>query len=792
MSIKQFPLFSTLDKVHTGEPVSVDWFWQGPKPTYLKLRTLLGQGKVDAYDALKATLPATTPTGFFNHIKKGYTPAEQGFIPSGYGMLDVDGKHHPDRDQTRDADGVTAWAHSVKARLTEQGFACALSPSGDGVKAFYRLRWDDCPDGTPEDQWYRASYYAALHSLPEDIDADRACSNLTRIQYQTWDPKAGNPEEAIVVEPSEEDLLCAVRVRALVPDETWIQPLTTHDQFALDRALEGLHRKPSLRKAYHDGDCSDFDGDRSRAIWHIILFLQERKEALEPHVITHALLQAACSEGRDPAYFHRSIQKAMDARITEKVRREMAMRGTPFEGYDYTDASLADAIIRIGQAHLRFIPELDHWTIWREEDGRWLQPTPPNAGIVLGWVSDTLRTAAWQSQGEDPHELRRHVGNVRNLRSAMHLASKEKSLRRSMYDMDCQYSRIHIRGVGVLDLDTWQVSVGSPEDFISMTTRVTWRRGARNTPRFRQIIDTIFTDPERWAFMRRYLGSALYAGNPTETLLFAHGEGGRNGKSTVCFAAMRALGDYAQPSPSKLLVASNRSGADHRGDIVSIPQGCRLLFADEEGDKKVSWDLGLIKHLVTEEAIHVRAPYAPAGIEKAITFTILAASNHFPTMDTPDAATMHRLKILTFENQFPKDPEIRRYSRSTEFQECMLDEILHGLRDYQQQGLNPPACCDHDLEILAEELDVVAEFIEEECFYDSEDLLARASKGALLEHFNSWLWRRHRKNVPTREFNAGLRALRIESKVAKVDGKSTRCLEGPHGIVCLKCASIDS
>ncbi len=156
-----------------------------------EIQRIRNEADKDRRNGLKVDLlPTITASGTMMTRKRGLTPEGRGFVPSGILQIDIDryGKNgNPDIDPK-------TLVQELK-RVAEVCAAC-VSPSGDGVKAFIRIR--------PSVEHHRASFAAA-----EDLFAglglkiDPATKDLTRACFVTHDPDAWCRDGTPVLLPKE-------------------------------------------------------------------------------------------------------------------------------------------------------------------------------------------------------------------------------------------------------------------------------------------------------------------------------------------------------------------------------------------------------------------------------------------------------------------------------------------------------------------------------------------------------------------------------------------------------------
>jgi len=694
--------FTAKEQLEPVGSVGIGWVGDGDKDTLLAIRA--GEGN-------KGALPAYIPTGVLDHRRGGTTPEERNFVPSGYGMLDIDGKAHPERDQTRDEDLVTTFARKAKREFEDAGFVACISPGGDGIKAIFRISGTDEDDDL--DAHYAAAYHAAVVLAPDGYVVD-SCGDLGRLCFQSHDPDMADPSGALEIVVTEYDRLASVRLRAAKVD--W-GDLGDLDEPLAEKALRGLLRpKESKFKTAYEGDASRFDGDVSAAIFSLISHLRSSSHKPGPQEIVSILLDAPLVTSNpkydgDEAYMRRSVQNMIDKDAANIERKEVDGNGI-FAGWDGTDATCAAALDRAMGQHLRFLPETGGWALLKDT-GLWDVPLPGrrDAGAATEG-SRALRDASSAIADEDTREaIQRYTGSMRNMEAALKHLGGGGGHDISLSEFDAQVNLIHIPDTGLLNLVDLTVRPPGPEDLVSSSLGVPWVKGARADPEYQRLTTPIFDDPEHYRFLMRYAGASLFGRNVVRSMIFGLGEGGHNGKSSLFSALVKMFGGYGADLPARMLFkgAFSRGGADHTADLANIPPPARLGYCDEEDGDGI-WDIARIKRLCSEESIKVRG-LGQDFRDAQIRFNMLASSNYLPPLEDYDPAILKRILVLRFEHTFSHDPAIRPYMATDKFLVPLLDDVIEGLRDYNEVGLDPPAAVIIEGEKLASDLDTLGSFL---------------------------------------------------------------------------------
>jgi len=292
-------------------------------------------------------------------------------------------------------------------------------------------------------------------------------------------------------------------------------------------------------------------------------------------------------------------------------------------------------------------------------------------------------------------------------------------------------------------------------------------------PLFDETLAGVFKgDADMVEFFLRSLGYALQ-GDPTEDVMIIPYGGGSNGKSTCYGIARKAFGTYARSADPGTFIADSTKGGSGgaREDLVRL-HGARLVLVgepDENGELRE----GSVKSMTGGDALTARAMYARTSMEIMPTWTIVMPTNHKPIIKGSDHGIWRRLRLIPFEVNFDKDPGVRKDGDREKRLEVELPGILTaivkaGLR-YRADGLMPPGKVRDAVQAYKQDMDLLAEWIEECCDVGSEyqcpssqlwDSWARFAQGrGLLKYISNSnaLARRLEQRYPAKKSNQGIR-----------------------------------
>lgn len=257
---------------------------------------------------------------------------------------------------------------------------------------------------------------------------------------------------------------------------------------------------------------------------------------------------------------------------------------------------------------------------------------------------------------------------------------------------------------GVIDLETKTFRPGTPEDFITISTKAKYNPlFHKDHPKVQEVeyyMRTVYPDDELRHYVKKVFASILRGGNMHKDFynMIGHGD---NSKSMIAKALKNCLGGYVAKIPVALLMGK-RGNADNATPHLADKKGIRALFAEEapKGQSNVS----VVKELSGNDDITARALFA-----MPITFSpqwkLFLWSNHLLIAEAEEKAYWNRQKVIDHEATFSFDaPEsieeqfaTKVFPRDPLFDQKVLamgDALLWCLvewsKDLDREGLHPP------------------------------------------------------------------------------------------------------
>lgn len=190
----------------------------------------------------------------------------------------------------------------------------------------------------------------------------------------------------------------------------------------------------------------------------------------------------------------------------------------------------------------------------------------------------------------------------------------------------------------------------------------------------------VFPRPELRTYMWRKLASCLEGTNKEQTFETWIGVGG-NGKSKLVDLMSMTLGDYASSLQSTAMTRKRPESGAANPDIAAI-QNKRFIYMSEPDDRE-PLNTSRMKQFTGEDDVEFRHLYGEQ-LKMKITGKMFMLCNAFPTINTQDAGTWRRMRVVPFESRFvPKDSEeLKQGEKNVYPRDGQLDNKIRKWRTY--------------------------------------------------------------------------------------------------------------
>lgn len=306
---------------------------------------------------------------------------------------------------------------------------------------------------------------------------------------------------------------------------------------------------------------------------------------------------------------------------------------------------------------------------------------------------------------------------------------------------------------GVVDLRTGAFRETLREDRITKHCNAAFDENATCPQWEKFLLETAQDDLALIGYLQQCAGISL-TGHVKEHLFFIVVGPGGTGKSTFCEAIKYVWGDYAIGIDPNSLASMKSEGGRARPDIARLP-GVRLAFANETR-KGLQLDVGLVKALTGDDTVQARHLYQ-AEFDFKPTHKLWLRTNEEPQFDGADTGMQRRVRKIPFVHKVkeskPEDvnlPEKLRGEASG-----ILNWAIRGLLAYQKHGLTEPAIVQQETAEYIKSLDIMAQFIEEECEAAPS---FKQPAGELYQRYRTWIEGRGQKAMGQPRFRTDLQA----------------------------------
>lgn len=330
-----------------------------------------------------------------------------------------------------------------------------------------------------------------------------------------------------------------------------------------------------------------------------------------------------------------------------------------------------------------------------EESTGWVQAPPGEAARAGKEVVAKMRAYAaeqWKLMPHDPDNknLMKHVdrsSTEQRISAMINMAQSEPGMTVRLCELDADPMLLGVAN-GVLDLRTCELMRPTPSLRITKRCPVAFDPGAI-APILEAFIARITqSDPPLAKFLQRLAGYMLTGEVNEQCFAFLYGLG-RNGKTTYAELLFWLLGDYAVVLPTATLMMGKRDPGACSPDLMLL-KGRRLALASEL-EETARFAEAAIKSMTGGDTMTARNPYGTFA-SWTPTHKLMIVGNHRPVISGGDYGIWRRVRLVPFNEVISdsecdsKLPEKLRAEGSG-----VLNWALAGLRDWQQQGLNPPA-----------------------------------------------------------------------------------------------------
>lgn len=400
------------------------------------------------------------------------------------------------------------------------------------------------------------------------------------------------------------------------------------------------------------------------------------------------------------------------------------------ESFPYTDVGNAQRLIAKHGDNLRYWPARRKWLIWhgthwKIDDTRAICQAGKKTIREFFFLAcktkdnDEERAKAIKHALASEHQSR--------IEAMIHLAETEPGVAITASALDSQPYLLNCRN-GTVDLRTGRLKPHRPDDLITKLAPVDYDASAK-CPLFDAFLARITgNDPALRAYLQQVVGYALTGDVIEKALFFLYGDG-NNGKTTFLETIRAFLGDYAGQIPIESLMTKQGDGIPN--DIAML-QGRRFVTSSEvEQGRKLAE--AKVKHLTGMGEVQARYLYGEYfGFNP--THKIFIDANHKPEIRGTDPAIWNRIKLIPFTVEIPAKEIDKKLGQKLKRElPGILAWALRGCLEWRKHGLREPNAVTAATGGYRQEMDTIAQFLEEECVFGEHEITSKDLYDAYVE-----------------------------------------------------------
>lgn len=396
----------------------------------------------------------------------------------------------------------------------------------------------------------------------------------------------------------------------------------------------------------------------------------------------------------------------------------------------------------------------------------------------------------------DDENLKKHLKNLQEIQIKLlkdsYVSTLMNSLRNLFYKKEIMEkfdTDTNLLGFenGIYDLKNNVFREGRPEDYVTMSTKVTMPVDSSNLPiklddmissfslipRYDEVyemlddfLNKIVPNKNVKKYTLKFLAKCFCGENRDEGFYMWTGTGG-NGKSKLIDLTSLCMGDYACNLPIALLT-QKRKASGAASPEMALTMGKRLCVM-QEPDVNETMNIGQMKELTGNDKIQARALFKEPFFFTP-QFKLVCMCNDLPNIPSNDDGTWRRLEVVGFESKFVDSEsdvnhELNRYIKDKTIKTKIpmwvipfFAMLLPMWRDYDENGIEIPDEVKAKTNEYRGDNDIIGSWIEQECetadnVYAADDVtkIAPTEFRTLYDKFAEWCGEslgRQSNNIP--------------------------------------------
>lgn len=310
------------------------------------------------------------------------------------------------------------------------------------------------------------------------------------------------------------------------------------------------------------------------------------------------------------------------------------------EPVGYSDAFVSEAFGATLEGRWLYAKQLTGWVRW--DGARW-QVDPGEAVYeeFRRWIIE-LGDRLWKRNDAKLAQAARYRDKGK-IDAAVVIARRLRTIEARAAEFD-QHPHLLNAQNGVVNLRTGDVMPHDPALRLTKIAGAKYVPGARH-PDIDAVLEALADDVRPW--VQRLFGAAA-SGEVLDDVLAVFDGTGSNGKTTLLKAAASALGEYATPASTRLLMA--RAVTDEHPTLIADLLGRRLVFI-EETPEGGALKMEQVKSITGGGALKARF-IGGNYFHFEPTHSLIVATNHRPAVNASDHAAWRRLRLVPFTRTY--------------------------------------------------------------------------------------------------------------------------------------------
>lgn len=430
-------------------------------------------------------------------------------------------------------------------------------------------------------------------------------------------------------------------------------------------------------------------------------------------------------KGGTTTYGQETLRKAIESCGEVYSVREKPPVATPQVGvvgttkvkknYDLTDTGNAERFIDKFGENIRYNFDNKNWVVFKGKT--WERDTKQLVKVMTDILIEEMKEEAM----DEPNELyqRELLKNIKRLASN---SGKEAMLKEAMHvgntptvnsDYDKPKNLLNCAN-GIIDLHTGKLLPHNKDLMLSKNTGCEVDLRDPQPKRWIKFLHEVFADnKDLVSFVHKAVGYTL-SGYVNEQCFFQCYGTGSNGKSVFLNIVSAIMGDYGINTQVESILTRGNGSGNATNDIARM-NGSRFVRTNEPNEG-ARFNEGLVKQMIGGDVTTARYLYGNE-FEFVPIFKLWIACNYKINIRGTDDGIWRRNRLIPFTQSFKGSAMDKTLeTKLREELPQILGWFVKGFALYEKEGLELPSVMQKEQDKYKEEMDKVAQFIENKCF----------------------------------------------------------------------------